>query len=93
MFLILSKNSPVVGISVTFKILPIIPRKDFLVNTSLIYPAFAGTTSLNNTLPTVVLIIFRTCCPFLSTSKVLTLIPAFKSTFSSLKAMFTSSGE
>ena len=54
---ILSKNSAVSGTLVNFKILPIISRRDFLVKTSFINPAFSGTTWLNNTLPTVVSII------------------------------------
>ncbi len=36
MFLISSKNFPVDGMSVAFKIPPMIPRSDFLVSTSLI---------------------------------------------------------
>ena len=52
-----SKNAAVSGTLVTFNISPIISRKDFFVRTSLIYPATAGTFSLNKTLPTVVSII------------------------------------
>ena len=55
--LILSKNSAVSGTLVIFKIFPIISLSDFLVRTSLIKPAFSGTTWLNKTLPTVVSII------------------------------------
>ena len=44
--LISSKKAAVSGTLVTFKISPIISLKDFLVNTSLIYPAAAGTFSL-----------------------------------------------
>ena len=51
--LILSKNSAVSGTLVTFKISPMISRKFFLVNTTLKNPAASGTTSLNNTRPTV----------------------------------------
>ena len=68
MFFISSKKLPVVGMSVAFKTPPIIPLKFFLVNTSLIYPAAGGTTSLNKTLPTVVAIILVTGAPFSSTS-------------------------
>ena len=50
----LSRKAAVVGTLVTARILPIISRKFFLVNTSLIYPAASGTTSLNNTRPAVV---------------------------------------
>ena len=57
MSLILSKKSAVSGTLVAFKMLWIISLKAFLVKTSLIYPAASGTTSLNNTLPTVVSII------------------------------------
>ncbi len=54
MDLILSKNSAVSGTLVTFRMSPIISRKFFLVRTTLKYPAASGTTSLNNTRPTVV---------------------------------------
>ena len=82
--LILSKNSAVSGTLVNFKISPIISRNDFFVNTSLIKPAFSGTTWLNKTLPTVVSIILKTKLPDSSKSFALILIIAFKSTLSSL---------
>ena len=82
--LILSKNSAVSGTLVNFKISPIISRNDFFVNTSLIKPAFSGTTWLNKTRPTVVSIILKTKFPDSSKSFALILITAFKSTLSSL---------
>ena len=84
MSFILSKNSAVSGTLVTFKILPIISRNDFFVKTSLMKPAFSGTTWLNNTLPTVVSIILKISFPDLSKSFALILIIAFNSTTSSL---------
>jgi len=63
--LISSRKAAVSATLVTFNTLPIISRKDFLVNTSLMYPAFAGTVSLNKTLPVVVSIIFLTNSPSL----------------------------
>ena len=82
--LISSRNSAVSGTEVTLRILPIISRNDFLVNTWLIYPAAAGTFSLNNTRPTVVEIICGANFPSSLKSKVLTFIDAFNSTFFSL---------
>ena len=82
--LILSRNSAVSGILVNFKILPMIPLKDFLLRTWLIKPAFSGTTSLNKTRPTVVWIILYSISPCSFKSLVLTLIDAFKSTLFSL---------
>ena len=56
--LILSKKSAVSGTLVTLSISPIISRRFFLVKTTLKKPAASGTTSLNNTRPTVVSMIF-----------------------------------
>ena len=91
--LILSRNSAVSGTLVFLRILPIIPRRAFLLRTLLIYPAFSGTTSLNRTLPTVVSISLVSNSPESFKSLTLTLIAAFKSTLFSLKAMLTSSDE
>ena len=82
--LISSKNSAVRGILVAFNTSPMISLRDFFVNTVFIKPASIGTTSLNNTRPTVVSINFVTIFPFSSKSLVRTLIEAFKCTFFSL---------
>ena len=60
----LSRNAAVVGTFVTLNTWPIISLRFFLVNTSLIYPAASGTTSLNSTRPAVVWIILYTNSPF-----------------------------
>ena len=82
--LISSRKAAVSGTLVTFKILPMISRNDFLFNTWLIYPAASGTFSLKSTRPTVVSMIWFTNSPSSLKSLVLTLIDAFKSTRCSL---------
>ena len=89
----LSRNAAVVGTSVTLNTCPIISLRFFLVNTSLIYPAASGTTSLNSTRPAVVWIILYTNSPFSLKSFARIFTRAFNSNLPSFKAMFTSSAE
>ena len=74
MSLILSKKSDVSGTLVKLRISPMISLKFFFVRTTLKNLALLGTTSLNKTRPTVVLIIFELLLALSSKSFILIFI-------------------